>query len=73
METKTCKNCGRELPIAEFLPTRWGTYSSNCKKCIFDKKRYTRSRKVIGGGLSRTHLTPTPILTASSPWRCYNL
>lgn len=64
METKKCSKCGRELPVTEFLMTRWGNYSEVCKKCIKDKKIDTRSRKVIGG-VSRTHLTPTLNLTAS--------
>lgn len=54
METKKCKECGRELPITDFLPTRWGNYSSVCKKCINDKKIDTHSRKVIGGGKQNT-------------------
>lgn len=49
METKKCSKCGRELPVTEFLMTRWGHYSEVCKKCINDKKIDTRSRKVIGG------------------------
>lgn len=49
METKTCKKCGRELPVTEFLMTRWGHYSEVCKKCIKDKKDETRSNKRIGG------------------------
>lgn len=50
METKKCKECGCELPITEFLMTRWGHYSEVCKKCIKNKKDDTRSRKRIGGG-----------------------
>ena len=26
METKTCKECGRELEISNFKKTRWGGY-----------------------------------------------
>lgn len=73
METKKCKECGRELPVTDFLPTRWGNYSSTCKKCINDKKIDTLSRKVIGGGVNRIHPTPTPILTASNLSRLYSL
>lgn len=31
METKKCKGCGRELPITEFMMTRWGIYTDVCK------------------------------------------
>lgn len=63
METKTCKECGRELPVTEFLMTRWGHYSEVCKKCINDKKIDTRSRKVIGG--DKILLSQTLSLTGS--------
>lgn len=47
METKKCKACGRELPVTEFMITRWGKYSDVCKGCIKDKKKDTHSREVI--------------------------
>lgn len=50
METKKCKECGRELPVTEFMMTRWGNYTDVCKGCIKDKKDETRSNKRIGGG-----------------------
>lgn len=52
METKRCKKCGRELPITEFMKTRWGKYSDVCKKCVNDKKGNTRYNKLNqnGGG-----------------------
>lgn len=49
METKKCKECGRELPVTEFIMTRWGIYTDVCKGCIKDKKDETRSNKRIGG------------------------
>ena len=27
METKTCKECGRELELSNFKKTRWGGYA----------------------------------------------
>lgn len=50
METKKCKECGRELPITEFMMTRWGKYTDVCKVCIKNKKGDTSSKKLIGGG-----------------------
>lgn len=49
METKKCKECGRELPITEFMMTRWGTYSSTCKKCSREKYAETFYKNCIGG------------------------
>lgn len=34
METKKCKECGRELPITEFRKTRWGHCSEVCNECV---------------------------------------
>ena len=52
METKKCKECGRELPITEFMMTRWGHCSGVCNECVQAKRAETRSNKRIGGGVS---------------------
>lgn len=53
-EKKICKECGRELPISEFMVTRWGTHTDKCKKCINEKKKDTIYSKINqntnGGG-----------------------
>lgn len=70
METKKCKECGRELPVTEFRKSRWGNYTEVCKKCSKEKYDETRYKNRICGGVSRMPLvwtTPTPSLTASSP------
>ena len=50
METKKCKECGRELPVTEFRMTRWGSYDSACRECTSKKQAYTRYKNAIGGG-----------------------
>lgn len=50
METKKCKDCGRELPITEFRITRWGNHSEVCNECVRAKRAETRGNNVIGGG-----------------------
>lgn len=49
METKKCKECGRELPITEFKMTRWGHCSEVCNECVRAKRAETRGNKRIGG------------------------
>lgn len=49
METKKCKECGRELPITEFRKTRWGHYTEVCKECSRAKYAETRSKIKLGG------------------------
>lgn len=36
-KTKTCSECGRELPLEQFSKNRWG-YTSLCKDCMAKKK-----------------------------------
>lgn len=50
METKKCKECGRELPITEFRKSRWGNYTEVCKKCSKEKYDETRYKNRICGG-----------------------
>lgn len=36
-KTKTCRECGRELPLDQFRKNRWG-YTNLCKDCMTAKK-----------------------------------
>ena len=42
METKICKECGKELPIEMFKTTRSGTKAHVCTPCAIAKMRRTR-------------------------------
>ena len=51
METKICKECGRELPISNFKSTLWGTRAEICNECVNTKRRENSSNKhQMGGG-----------------------
>lgn len=52
METKTCKVCERELPLADFKMTRWGAFAGVCRECTAAKRRETtaNNRAQMGGG-----------------------
>lgn len=59
METKTCKTCGRDLPVNAFRHTRWGGRISVCAECVKEKSadtRYAHSRQ--GGGNSAPFSDP---------------
>lgn len=59
METKTCKVCGRELPLAEFRVTRWGGKAEVCNGCIREKRAQSRyERSQIGGGKTASFSDP---------------
>lgn len=44
METRICKECGRELPIEEFRMTRNKTRCSVCNTCSESKRMATRKK-----------------------------
>ena len=48
METKKCRECGRELPITEFKYTRWGHYTEVCRECANEKRAETHYKKKMG-------------------------
>lgn len=51
METKICKDCGRELPLTEFKATRWGSRAAICNACVKEKRAQTRFEHTqMGGG-----------------------
>ena len=37
METKVCKDCGRELPITSFKLSRYGVRVAVCTECAVKK------------------------------------
>lgn len=50
METKTCKVCGHELPLAEYKTTRWGSRVDVCNACIAEKRAQSRYERSQMGG-----------------------
>lgn len=48
METKKCKECGRELPIGNFAMSRWGKRIDACRECVKEKKADARYAKKMG-------------------------
>lgn len=49
-EFKTCKECGKELPLTSFQRSRWGGLFDICRDCVEAKradKRYNRAQ--VGG------------------------
>ena len=45
METKICKDCGRELPIERFKKNRYGVPVSVCIDCDTRKRRENKEKK----------------------------
>ncbi len=54
METKTCKICGRELPVTQFRVTRDYIRCSVCNDCVKEKRAQTRYNRAQMGGGSKT-------------------
>lgn len=50
MDTKTCKECGRELPIIHFRRIRDGVICGICKDCTNAKMRATKASKSLKMG-----------------------
>lgn len=50
METKTCKVCGRELPLTSYRRTRSGNLTETCNECINEKRAESRYRRAQIGG-----------------------
>lgn len=66
METKTCRECGRELSVSAFRMTRWGTPTNVCRDCIEEKRSQSRYDNNQMRGLSNT---PFPIRTSTGKTR----
>lgn len=47
METKICKDCGRELPIERFKKNRYGERVSVCLDCDTRKRRENKQKKLL--------------------------
>lgn len=47
METKVCKDCGRELPITNFKLSRWGQRVAVCTECAVKKRKANKIKKEI--------------------------
>lgn len=47
METRTCKDCGRELPISKFKKTAFGTRVFVCNECASKKARANKLAKSL--------------------------
>lgn len=47
METKICKDCGRELPIENFKKTWKGTRVNTCTECATKKLRENKKKKLL--------------------------
>lgn len=45
METKVCKECGRELPVESFKMSRFGSRVSVCTECANEKRRANAEEK----------------------------
>ena len=46
VETRVCRDCGKELPITDFQETgRKGTRMHICKQCVQQKRKNTISAK----------------------------
>lgn len=50
METKTCKVCGRELPLTDYRKVKGGGYGSTCKECFLEALKEAHYQRKIGGG-----------------------
>lgn len=50
METKTCKVCGRELPLTSYHRIRSGNLTETCNECINEKRAQTRYDRINSGG-----------------------
>lgn len=46
METKVCKECGRELPIEQFSKVRNGIRISTCKECVTAIRKENKQKKL---------------------------
>lgn len=66
METKICKDCGRELPLSDFRKTRSGALSGNCNECIKEKYAQTRYSHLEKLGGVKSLPFPTPTSTGSN-------
>lgn len=73
METRTCINCGRELPVTSFRLSKGGARVATCNECINEKRAETRYKhSQIGGVKPLPFPTPTSMAGTSATYgaRC---
>ena len=51
METKICRDCGREMPIEKFKRNRYGEHVSVCTECATRKMRENKEKKRIAAAM----------------------
>lgn len=61
METKTCRVCGRELPLTDFRLGKGGARLHTCNECVNEKRAQTRYEKAqcVWGGKSAPFSDPS--------------
>lgn len=59
-EMRTCRECGRILPLSAYSATKFGGYMHTCKECVSEKREATRkaNRGHIGGGKPAPYSNP---------------
>lgn len=56
METKICKDCGRELPIERFKRSKFGQPVSVCLDCDTRKRRENKEKKRLQAAMDARQL-----------------
>ena len=67
METKTCKVCGRELPLTDFRLGRWGARLHTCNECVNEKRAQTRYERLQMRGGGKTAPFSDELLDGKEP------
>lgn len=67
METKTCKVCGRELPLTDYRKVKGGGYGSTCKECFLEALKEAHYQRKIGGGGGKQTPFPDPDFDGREP------
>ena len=63
MNTKTCKVCGRELPLTDFRLGRWGARLHTCNECV-NEKREKREKTITTSQIpiTKSQLSPADLV-----------
>lgn len=73
METKVCKRCGEELPLAAFRATRAGGLTDTCKACIVFERQQNRQRMNSSGGGGKQPPFSDPDFDGKEPGEVWRL